>query len=67
MRILLIAAGLVGLYLNIGYADGTTYFSDGSTATTFGNTTYFSDGESANTIGDTTYFSDGTSATTFDN
>lgn len=34
----------------------TTYFSDGTSATTIGGTTYFSDGSTANTIGGTTYY-----------
>lgn len=34
----------------------TTYFSDGTSASTYGNTTYFSDGSTANTYGNTIYY-----------
>lgn len=43
----------------------TTFFSDGTSATTSGDYTFFSDGTTAITMGNNTFYSDGTTSTTF--
>ena len=62
MRKLLVIAIL--MCLNSMSFASTTYFSDGTYATTNGNSTYYSDGSYSTQSGNTTYFSDGSYATT---